>query len=162
MENDALVDNDYRIHLGLFNQTNELVTRHERIALTIALYTAENPPRFIDMNTAGNKILKQGGDLELVDGKCEAQRLQIREVSSHYQHGWIFLMVYPKNSLFPTNGDTSMLKIDEKKIMPLILEKVVVKAKKRIRHRIPSETKQHGPDGFETPENPLQKMQESS
>jgi len=60
-------------------------------------------------------------------------KIQIKEVTSHFRNGWIFFVVYPKsinstNSNVLLSGKDSV--INSQKIRPFILEKVIVKAKK--------------------------------
>ena len=81
----------------------------------------------------GNKILKGFIDKDLVNGTATFDKIQIKEVTSHFRNGWIFFVVYPKmaktsnsNIFFGGNGVT----VEGQKIKPLILEKVIVKAKK--------------------------------
>lgn len=38
--------------------------------MSLALYTCENPPKFIEKNTAGQKMLKGYVDQSLVLGTC--------------------------------------------------------------------------------------------
>ena len=70
---------------------------------------------------------------DMVNGSVTFEKIQIKEVTSHFRNGWIFFVVYPKinkssnnNILFNGNGAI----VDAQKIKPLILEKVIVKAKK--------------------------------
>lgn len=69
---------------------------------------------------------------DLVYGTTSFEKIQIKEVTSHFRNGWIFFVVYPK-----TGSNTNMITADgnvrfinSQKIKPLILEKVIVKAKK--------------------------------
>ena len=48
-------------------------------------------------------------------------RLQIKEVSSHYRNGWLFIVVQPKSL-----ADNSQLAAG---IQPFVVDNVVVKAK---------------------------------
>lgn len=70
---------------------------------------------------------------DLTNGSATFEKIQIKEVTSHFRNGWIFFVVYPKvtnanpnNMLMGASGQF----INSQKIKPLILEKVVVKAKK--------------------------------
>jgi len=67
-----------------------------------------------------------------VNGSVTFDKVQIKEVTSHFRNGWIFLVVYPKLSGNTANHITSngSLVVTGQKIKPLVLEKVVVKAKK--------------------------------
>jgi len=71
---------------------------------------------------------------DLTNGTATFEKIQIKEVTSHFRNGWIFFVVYPK--ITNTGGSSNLLMgasgnvINSQKIKPLILEKVVVKAKK--------------------------------
>jgi len=80
----------------------------------------------------GNKILKGFIEKELTNGSATFEKIQIKEVTSHFRNGWIFFVVYPKisNTNPPMSLGGSGSIINSQKIKPLILEKVVVKAKK--------------------------------
>lgn len=81
----------------------------------------------------GNKILKGFIEKDLINGSVTFDKIQIKEVTSHFRNGWIFFAVYPKVS---SNANNNMLisskdnMVPGPKIRPFILEKVVVKAKK--------------------------------
>ncbi len=120
-----------------------IVENANRIPLTIGIYSSENPPKFIDTNTAGklskigynsvgNKILKGFIDKDLINGQASFEKIQIKEVTSHFRNGWVFFVVYPKVANGPSNtlhsGNENL--ISHQKIKPLILEKIIVKAKK--------------------------------
>ena len=84
------------------------------------------------MNWLGNKILKGFIEKDLVNGVATFEKIQIKEVTSHFRNGWVFFVVYPK---LATVGSNSILLnghniVNGSKIKPLILEKVIVKAKK--------------------------------
>ena len=71
-------------------------------------------------------------DKDLVNGSVTFDKVQIKEVTSHFRNGWVFFVVYPKmagqsgSSVLGNNG----MVVNAQKIKPLILEKVIVKAKK--------------------------------
>ncbi len=134
-----------RFTVMLVDSHSNLIENTNRIPLAIGIYSSENPPKYIDSNTAGNfleeisinlignKILKGYIEKDLTSGTATFDKIQIKEVTSHFRNGWIFFVVYPKinkSSSNPTllNGNGQV--IDASKIKPLILEKVIVKAKK--------------------------------
>lgn len=69
---------------------------------------------------------------DLINGSASFEKIQIKEVTSHFRNGWIFFVVYPKCANSPNNillsGNENI--VNGQKIKPLILEKVIVKAKK--------------------------------
>lgn len=67
---------------------------------------------------------------DLVNGTVTFEKIQIKEVTSHFRNGWVFFVVYPKvNNANPSQNNNHGY-IQANKIKPLILEKVIVKAKK--------------------------------
>jgi len=111
-----------------------IIENFNRIPINIGIYSSENPPKYIDSNTAGNKILKGFTEKDLVNGSATFDKIQIKEVTSHFRNGWIFFVVYPKingasaGSNVIINGNGTVVNASE--VKPLILEKVIVKAKK--------------------------------
>jgi len=71
-------------------------------------------------------------DKDLVDGVVTFDKIQIKEVTSHFRNGWVFFVVYPKTAmtLNPLMAGANSLIISTNQIKPLVLEKVVVKAKR--------------------------------
>ncbi len=102
-----------------------------RIPLSVAIYSSESTPKFIDANTGGNKVLKGCIEKDLVNGSVTFDKVQIKEVTSHFRNGWIFFVVYPKVQI---HGSQMIINkknfVDSQKVKPFILEKVIVKAKK--------------------------------
>lgn len=72
----------------------------------------------------------------MVNGVAEFEKLQIKEVTSHFRNGWIFFVVYAKMpSIFTksqknADGRNNAVEVDFMDIKPLIIENVTVKAKK--------------------------------
>ena len=79
----------------------------------------------------GKRILKVNADVSLVDGTANARKNQIREVTSHYRNGWVYLLVYPKLLVAAENADKQQPTfIDYNEIKPLVIKRLVVMAKK--------------------------------
>lgn len=51
-------------------------------------------------------------------------------MTSHFRNGWVFLVIIPSMTPFGCTGTSNDNFIDYTKIEPLVLERVVVKAKK--------------------------------
>ena len=86
---------------------------------------------------SGIPILKGSVEKDLVNGVAEFEKLQIKEVTSHFRNGWVFFVVYAKmpsilGKITKKESDKQPLgvEIDFLDIKPLILENVMVKAKK--------------------------------
>ncbi len=56
--------------MELVDNNNNRVANSNKIPMSLALYTCENPPKFIEKNTAGQKMLKGYVDQSLVLGTC--------------------------------------------------------------------------------------------
>jgi len=125
-------ERNFKFTVLLTDTKGNIIENANRIPLTIGIYSSENPPKFIDTNTAGNKILKGFIDKDLINGQASFEKIQIKEVTSHFRNGWVFFVVHPKVPNGPTNillsGNENL--INHQKIKPLILEKIIVKAKK--------------------------------
>lgn len=53
------------MNVSLVDKNDKTVCNSNLIPLTISIYTSENPPKFIETNTSGNKILKGLTEKEL-------------------------------------------------------------------------------------------------
>jgi len=63
-------------------------------------------------------------------GTVTFDKIQIKEVTSHFRNGWVFIVIFPKvptveNNNYLMCGPNSVSYTD---IRPLIIEKTVVKA----------------------------------
>jgi len=125
-------ERNFKFTVLLTDKEGNPVKNSNRIPLTLAIYTSENPPKFVDVNTSGNKVLKGMTDKDLVDGSVTFDKIQIKEVTSHFRNGWVFFVVYPKGTmtLNPLMAGANSVIINSTQIKPLVLEKVVVKAKR--------------------------------
>ena len=119
--------------------------------MTIGIYSSENPPKYIDTNTSGNKILKGFIEKDLKNGTATFEKIQIKEVTSHFRNGWVFFVVYPKvvagMGMVTVDGNANFVNIQ--KIKPLVLEKVVVKAKKTKEKGNAAEAEENIPEEME-------------
>jgi len=125
-------ERNFKFTVMLVDKNGNVIENTNRIPLSIGIYSSENPPKYIDSNTSGNKILKGFIEKDLVHGTATFEKIQIKEVTSHFRNGWIFFVVYPKaaagGNLVTVDGNLNF--VSGQKIKPLVLEKVVVKAKK--------------------------------
>ena len=63
-------------------------------------------------------------------GICKFEKIQIKEVTSHFRNGWVFIVIIPCMTPLGSAISNSASFIDYTKIEPLVLDKIVVKAKK--------------------------------
>ena len=100
----------------------------ERVQLMVAVYSAETPPKPILHNMTGGAMLKGYPESMLSFDSKEAChialfKVQLNEVTSHFRHGWIFLVVQPKY-----NHADSFDALGQN-IKPLVVDNLVIKAK---------------------------------
>ena len=94
------------------------------LSVSISLYTSDYPPAQISNTVSGRSILKGNSSTMVVyDSKLRKFiarfRIQIREVSSRFRNGWIFLV------LAGTKDETHSHSV----IRPLVMKRIVIKAK---------------------------------
>lgn len=123
------------------------VKNSNKVILNLSLHTWEIPSNPILRNKTGilisgkkyrnlgNKAIMGETESELRNGETVFDRIQINEVTSKFIHGYIAMLVVPSK---PTNYGTSIQDqertdsyIDFELIKPLMIEKVVVKSKKK-------------------------------
>ena len=73
-------------------------------------------------------MLKGYIDQSLLSGECLFEKIQIREVTSHYRNGWLFLVAIP--CMTPLGANKCGNSIEFTAIKPLVISEVTVKAKK--------------------------------
>ncbi|OMJ79456.1 hypothetical protein SteCoe_20509 [Stentor coeruleus] len=104
----------FSVSLKIVDSLNNPVTLNKPIVFKILLYATENPPKLLTTNTFGDRIMR--GTLE-IESSSEMifKKLVIKEVTSRFRNGVIYFVVMPQ--------DTQLVK-------PLIIENVLVKARK--------------------------------
>jgi len=111
-----------------------LIEDHGSMLLQVSLHTWELPSNLILRNKAGNKILQGEDKCELKNGKGCFDKLQINEVTSKFINGYVGIFVVAKR---PINFGTSLGSLQQKRlieiqdIQPILIEKVIVKSKKK-------------------------------
>jgi len=117
--------------------TKQPVKNSNKLVLNLSLHTWEIPSNPIVRNKSGNKAIMGETEVDLKNGEANFERIQINEVTSKFIHGYVAVLVVPAN---PSNVGTSLLDssvgenfISLESIKPLMLEKIVVKSKKKNR-----------------------------
>ncbi|CAD8048080.1 unnamed protein product [Paramecium primaurelia] len=123
-------DRIFQLRVELKNKSGDLVKNPNKIELVVAIYSQEQYPKEIKVNNKGEQILKGHLCVPLIKGTAFFTRVQIREVSSHYQNGSIILAILPQ---FKSNDEP----INSRDVQPLIVENIKVKAKKFSERHIP-------------------------
>lgn len=80
----------------------------------LMVFTAESPPKPLITNTSGDKIMRGTLDSE-GDSTIVFRKVIIKEVTSHFRNGVLFLVVLAQ---------------DTNKIQPLIIDNLIIKARK--------------------------------
>lgn len=89
-------DRIFQLRLELRDKSNQIVKNPNKIDLVLAIYSQEQYPKEIKVNNKGEPILKGHLCVPLVKGSAYFTRVQIREVSSHFQNGAIILAILPQ------------------------------------------------------------------
>ena len=97
----------------------------EVLEVAVCLYTAEAVPKVIQHAMNGSNILKGRPTSVLAYDAARRQhvatfKIQVNEVTSHFKHGWVFLVVLPDKPSGFLRG---------RAVAPLIAPRLVVKAK---------------------------------
>lgn len=110
----AYKDRCFSISLNIIDSAKHLITLSETQSFKIFLYTTDNPPKLLTVNTSGDRIIR---GINEVESNCHVlfKKVIINEVSSHYRQGCLFLVIMPE-------------RLDL--ISPLIVENFIVKARK--------------------------------
>lgn len=99
--------------VDIIDKKGEISLLNKNIILEIKLFTSDNPPRQIEFNTSGEKVLKY-----ISEDNCKSlhtfRKVFICDVSSHYRNGSLMLVVFSNNP----------------EVKPLIIEDLVIKARK--------------------------------
>jgi hypothetical protein len=110
----AYKERGFSLMLEIIDRNQCKANLHLPVKFKLAIFTAENPPKILKVNTAGDKIIR--GTVEVdSNGVVLFKKVVVKEVTSHFRNGSFFLVVLPKNS---------------QEIRPFIIENFVVKARK--------------------------------
>jgi len=106
----------FTLNANIKNTSNQFVPLQEPCDFNIMLFTTEVPPKIMKISTSGDKIMRGTTEISLSRNQFHVffSRIVIKEVTSHFRNGCFFLVIMP--SL--------------KYIEPLIVENVVIKARK--------------------------------
>lgn len=88
-------DRIFQIRVELKDKNGVVMKNPNKIELIVAIYSQEVYPKEIKVNNKGESILKGHLSVPLLKGSAFFTRIQIREVSSHFQNGSIILAILP-------------------------------------------------------------------
>ena len=112
--NPAYKERYFSILLRVVDANGKNAVLDKDIFCKIIVFTAENPPKVIEMNNAGDNILK--GNTEVHgNSSFSFKKIAFKENSSHFRNGCVFLVVMPS---------------DTNDIAPFIIDNFVVKSRK--------------------------------
>lgn len=110
----AYKERAFSILLQVVDQNGVQVTCEKTLNFKAELYNTETPPKLIKITTAGEPIMR--GTLEAEStGTVLFRKIILKEVSSHFKNGCFYLVISCK---------------DSDSIKPIIIENLVVKARK--------------------------------
>ncbi|KAM3147145.1 hypothetical protein pb186bvf_000861 [Paramecium bursaria] len=117
-------DKNFNLELQLKDNKGQMIRNPNKIELEVSLYSSDDKPVQLINNTSNQPILRQPDNhIWLHDGQVNIEKLQINEVTSHFQNGWIYLIVYP------IKEENKQLQINPAQIKPLVIQ-LIVKSKK--------------------------------
>ncbi|OMJ91505.1 hypothetical protein SteCoe_5874 [Stentor coeruleus] len=99
MPNPAYKERTFSIILNIIDSNGIKVKLNESLTFKIMLFTTDNPPKLLSINTSGDKIMR--GTLE-AEGKSIVifKKIIIKEVTSHFRNGVFYFVVCPKEASF--------------------------------------------------------------
>ncbi|OMJ95402.1 hypothetical protein SteCoe_1159 [Stentor coeruleus] len=110
----AYKERAFSLLLQIVDSNGNKTTLPERVVFSLSLFSTESPPKLILVNTSGEKIMRGTVDVD-GSGTVFFRKIVLKEVSSHFRNGHFFLVIAPKDNVY---------------IKPLIIENLVVKARK--------------------------------
>lgn len=119
--NPAYKERPFSLLIQIIDANGNKAILKENLNFSIKIFTMENPPKLLKVSTSGDKILKGTIDIQ-GNSSLIFSKIIIREVSSHFRNGCFFLVVSPNDCNY---------------IKPLIVNDLVVKARKMINDGIP-------------------------
>lgn len=136
VQNPILRDKNLVLDINLIDVlTGEIVNNTNRVHLQVQLQTWEIPSNNITRNKNGNRAVSGQTETELKNGHAKFERVQVSEVTSKFMNGYVAIVIVPGQ---PSNHGTYLLDDEEQEnfinfedIRPLMIEKIVVKSKKK-------------------------------
>ena len=110
----AYKERAFSMLIQIVNKNGEKATLSNSAVFSIMLFTTESPPKYMKINTSGDKIMRGTVDSEGTSSVF-FRKIVIKEVTSHFRNGCFFLVVTCKTA---------------NNIKPLIVPNFVIKARK--------------------------------
>lgn len=117
----AYKERSFSLLIQIVDINGNKATMIENLDFVLQLYSMENPPKLVKVNTSGDIIIKGNAEVQS-NSTVVFTKIAIKEVSSHFRNGVFFLVVAPKNCRY---------------IKPLIIENLIVKARKMNKESLP-------------------------
>eukprot|EP01017_Pseudomicrothorax_dubius_P041064 TRINITY_DN6534_c0_g2_i4.p1 TRINITY_DN6534_c0_g2~~TRINITY_DN6534_c0_g2_i4.p1 ORF type:complete len:319 (-),score=44.85 TRINITY_DN6534_c0_g2_i4:125-1021(-) len=126
-------DRNFNLSVKITDAEGNVVENQNKISLKVFLYSSEDHPKPIMTNTLGKHILKGLSEKDVINGEANFEKIRISEVTSHLPKGWMYLVVSPTSisdqvRIMYSNPRSKI--VEPSRIKPLVIEKVIVKAKK--------------------------------
>lgn len=104
----------FSLSIQIFDKNDIEVTLPCLMRFKVMLFTYECPPKMLKVNTSGDKIMR-GSITAEGNSTILFRKIVVKEVTSHFRNGCLFLIIACDNASH---------------IQPLIIEDVVIKARK--------------------------------
>lgn len=123
------------------DEKGELTVNPNQLYAKLYIYSSDSNPKYITNLSEGKKVLSGHLEQQIVNGKCHFNRVVIREDTSKFANGWLFLVVKVKvsnNTMLETEKYGELEKgqesnyINPKEIKPLVLDHIVVHSKGKL------------------------------
>lgn len=126
-------ERNFDLRINLVDANGEQVLNSNPIPISLCVYSADQEPTVIQNSKSDQPMIKGNSESELFHGGADFRKIHIREVSSYFTNGWIYLVIHPKAPSFNYNAKESTLEqtVDYRLIKPLVISEVVIRAKKK-------------------------------
>ncbi|CAD8122631.1 unnamed protein product [Paramecium sonneborni] len=132
----------FSIRFNLMYQ-DQIVINANKIIVELEIWTYDEQPKKLSHNNQGESIYKGCQQAFIREGQGRLNKIQIKEVSSHFPRGQFVLVIVPVND-HGVIGNQKLGEIKKEQIKPLVLNEFVVKAKRFSNRHIPYFIKKDG------------------
>ncbi|CAD8121670.1 unnamed protein product [Paramecium sonneborni] len=125
----------FSIRFNLMYQ-DQIFINANKIIVELEIWTYDELPKKLQHNNQGESIYKGCQQAFIKEGVGRLNKIQIKEVSSHFPRGQFVLVIVPVND-HGVIGNQKLGQIKKEWIKPLVLYEFVVKAKRFSNRHIP-------------------------
>ncbi|CAK63971.1 unnamed protein product (macronuclear) [Paramecium tetraurelia] len=125
----------FSIRFNLMYQ-DQICINQNKIIVELEIWTYDELPKKVSHNNQGESIYKGCQQAFIKEGQGRLNKIQIKEVSSHFPRGQFVLIIVPVND-HGVIGNQKLGEIKKEWIKPLVLNEFVVKAKRFSNRHVP-------------------------